>query len=141
MDVYAKRGALFREMGDQDLVMNVLVTGATGAVGPCIGQALREAGYNVRTFSLDRQRPHSFPPDVEEQIGDVTDPSAVQAAMQGMNVVIHLAALLHIVDPPSELREKYEWINVGGTATAVDAAIKANVKRVVLSSTIAVYGP
>jgi len=39
------------------------------------------------------------------------------------------------------MREKYERINVGGTATVVEAAIKAGVKRVVLFSTIAVYGP
>jgi UDP-glucose 4-epimerase len=51
-----------------------------------------------------------------------------------------MAALLHIVNPPPELREKYERVNVGGTATVVGAAIKADVKRVVLFSTIAVYG-
>jgi UDP-glucose 4-epimerase len=39
------------------------------------------------------------------------------------------------------LREKYERINVGGTATVVAAAINAGVKRVALFSTIAVYGP
>ena len=52
-----------------------------------------------------------------------------------------MAALLRIVNPPSELREKYERVNIGGTATVVEAAIKAGVKRVVLFSTIAVYGP
>ena len=52
-----------------------------------------------------------------------------------------MAALLHIVNPPPELREKYECVNIGGTATVVEAAIKAGVKRVVLFSTIAVYGP
>jgi len=51
-----------------------------------------------------------------------------------------MAALLHIVNPSSEMLEKYERINVGGTATVVEAAIKAGVKRVVLFSTIAVYG-
>ena len=52
-----------------------------------------------------------------------------------------MAALLHTVNPPPELREKYERVNIGGTATVVEAAIKAGVKRVVLFSTIAVYGP
>lgn len=121
--------------------MNVLVTGATGAVGPSIVQALCELGYTVRTFSLDRPLPGAFPLNVDERIGNVTEPSAVQSAMHGVDAVVHLAALLHIVDPPPELREKYERINVGGTATVVDAAIKAGVKRVILASTIAVYGP
>jgi UDP-glucose 4-epimerase len=74
-------------------------------------------------------------------LGDVTDAATVQRAMQGVDAVVHLAALLHIVNPPPALREIYERINVGGTTTVVDAAIKAGVKRVVLASTIAVYGP
>jgi UDP-glucose 4-epimerase len=61
--------------------------------------------------------------------------------MHGVDAVIHLAALLHIVDPPPALREKYERINVGGTEVVIDAAVKAGVKRVILASTIAVYGP
>jgi UDP-glucose 4-epimerase len=52
-----------------------------------------------------------------------------------------MAAPLHIVNPPPELREKYERVNIGGTATVVEAAIKAGVKRLCLFSTIAVYGP
>jgi FlaA1/EpsC-like NDP-sugar epimerase len=42
------------------------------------------------------------------QCGDVTDQVAVQSAMQGVDAVVHMAALLHIVNPPPELREKYE---------------------------------
>jgi len=79
--------------------------------------------------------------NVEVLIGDVTDKAAVQSAMQGVDAVVHMAALLHIVNPPPELREKYERVNIGGTATVVEAAIRAGVKRVVLFSTIAVYGP
>jgi UDP-glucose 4-epimerase len=82
-----------------------------------------------------------FPQNAEVLTGDVTDQVAVQSAMQGVDAVIHMAALLHIVNPPPEMREKYERINIGGTATVVDAAIKAGVKRLVLFSTIAVYGP
>ena len=121
--------------------MNVLVTGATGAVGPCVVQALCAAGHTVHTFSLDRPLSGVFPPSVDERLGDVTDPSAVQGAMQAMDAVVHLAALLHIVNPPPELRAQYEQINVGGTATVVAAAVKTRVKRVILASTIAVYGP
>ncbi|MCG2661463.1 MAG: NAD-dependent epimerase/dehydratase family protein, partial [Kiritimatiellae bacterium] len=119
----------------------VLVTGATGAVGPGVIQALSAADYQIRTLSLDEPLRGQWPNDVETRIGDVTDPSAVQSAMHGVDAVIHLAALLHIINPPPELREKYERINVGGTATVVEEAVKAGVKRVVLASTIAVYGP
>ena len=121
--------------------MVILVTGATGAVGPSVVHALHDAGHRIRTLSLDPPQQGLLYNDVEVLIGDVTDPSAVQSAIHGVDAVIHLAALLHIVNPPPELREKYEKINVGGTATVVEAAVKAEVKRVVLASTIAVYGP
>lgn len=121
--------------------MKVLVTGATGAIGPRVVHALYHAGYRLRAFSVDAPASGMFPPSVEVLIGDVTDQVAVRSAMQGVAAVVHLAALLHIVNPPPELREKYERINVGGTKIVVDAATGAGVTRVVLFSTIAVYGP
>jgi UDP-glucose 4-epimerase len=60
--------------------------------------------------------------------------------MQDIAAVIHLAAFLHIINPLSTLREKYDRINRGGTATVVNASIQASVRRVVFFSTIAVYG-
>jgi UDP-glucose 4-epimerase len=117
----------------------VLITGASGAVGPRVVDALCSAGHQVRSFSLDALPSGAFPSGVQSLIGNVTDPSAVQSAMHGVDAVVHLAALLHIVNPPPELREKYERINVGGTATVVEATVKAGVKRIVLASTIAVY--
>jgi len=121
--------------------MNILVTGATGAVGPRVVHVLSAAGYRVRTLSLDQPSKGQWSDDVETRIGDVTDQLAVQSAMQGMDAVVHMAALLHIVNPPPKMREKYERVNIGGTASVVEGAIKAGVKRVVLFSTIAVYGP
>ena len=118
----------------------VLITGATGSIGPSVVRALQQTGCQIRTFSVDAATAGMFPPNVEVVSGDVTDVVAVQSAMKGIDAVVHLAALLHIVNPRSELREKYERINVGGTAMVVDAAISAGVKRVVLFSTIAVYG-
>jgi nucleoside-diphosphate-sugar epimerase len=119
----------------------ILVTGATGAVGPRVVGELHLAGYGLRTLSLDPPQPGSFPEGVQVFAGDITDPSALQAAVQGVHAVVHMAALLHIVDPPPELRRKYEQVNVGGTAAVVDAALRAGVQRLVFFSTIAVYGP
>jgi UDP-glucose 4-epimerase len=120
--------------------MNILITGATGAIGPRVVHALNQAGFRIRAFSVDTPAADTFPQSVEVLIGDVTDQVAVRSAMQGVDAVVHLAALLHIVNPPPELREKYERINIGGTATVVEAALVAGVRRVVLFSTIAVYG-
>ena len=118
----------------------VLVTGGTGAVGPRVVQALYDAGYSIRTLSLDAPGTVQFPESIEVRFGDVTDIAAVKSAMQEAEVVIHLAALLHIINPPPGLREKYERVNVGGTANVIKAAVQAGVKRVVFFSTIAVYG-
>ena len=88
--------------------MNILITGATGAVGPLVVEAFHAAGYSIRTLSIDPPPVGIWHDDVETRIGDVTDASAVQAAMQGVDSVIHLAALLHIVNPPPALQKKYD---------------------------------
>ena len=118
----------------------ILVTGATGAVGPRVVAALRDAEFRVRTLSIDSPPVGVWPDGVEARIGDITDPAAVESVMQGVDGVIHLAALLHVVNPPPELQQKYEQINIGGTAAVVGAAREAGVKRLVFFSTIAVYG-
>lgn len=119
---------------------HILVTGATGAVGPLVVAALHDAGLRVRTLSIDSPPEGMWPDGIEARIGDISDPAAVQSAVQGVDGVIHMAALLHIFNPSPELREKYERINVGGTAAVVEAARQAGVGRLVFFSTIAVYG-
>jgi nucleoside-diphosphate-sugar epimerase len=119
----------------------VLITGATGAVGPLVVNAFRLAGFSVRTLSIDPPPVGNWHNDVETLTGDVNDVPVLQAVMKDVEVVAHLAALLHIVNPLPALEEKYERINVEGTATVVDTAIRTGVRRVVFFSTIAVYGP
>ena len=120
----------------------VLVTGATGAVGPRVVAALVEAGWRVRTLSLDGPPQGALPGAVRDvRIGDINDKAAVASAMEGVDAVVHLAALLHIVNPPAALQNLYRRVNVDGTRTVVDTAVAAGVRRVLFFSTIAVYGP
>ena len=119
---------------------HILVTGATGAVGPRVVASLVEAGCRIRTISLDSPPPGPWPASIETQVGDITDDSVVRGAMRGIDAVIHLAALLHIVHPHPDLQPEYERVNVGGTAIVVEAARQAGVERMVFFSTIAVYG-
>jgi nucleoside-diphosphate-sugar epimerase len=121
--------------------VKVLITGATGTIGPNVVCTFEKNGYQIRTFSADSPTEGIFSRNMEVIVGDVTDLEAVRSALEGVDAVVHMAGLLHIVNPTPEVCEKYEHINVGGTTTVVDAAIKAGVKRVVLFSTIAVYGP
>lgn len=118
----------------------ILITGATGAVGPSVVAAFHDAGYKIRTLSRSVPTTGIFPADVDSKVGDVTDPLAVQDAMQGVDTVIHMAGLLHINNPPDSMGQEYERINVGGARTVVESAVKADVKQVVFFSTISVYG-
>jgi UDP-glucose 4-epimerase len=103
-------------------------------------EALVAEGYAVRILALDAPRSGTLPARVELRVGSITDPDVVREAIQGCEGVIHMAALLHIVNPAPALRAKYEAINVGGTRTVLEAAQMARVQRVVFFSTIAVYG-
>jgi nucleoside-diphosphate-sugar epimerase len=120
--------------------LKILVTGATGAVGPCVVQLLCDEGYKVRTLSLNASKQNLLPDEVEKQLGDITCFDDVKKAVDGCDVVIHLAALLHIIDPPVHIQPKYEQVNVAGTENLVKAAIQFGVKRFVYFSTINVYG-
>jgi len=60
----------------------VLVTGASGAVGPRVVHALGQAGLRIRAFSVDTPAADIFPQSAEVLIGDVTDQVAVQSAMR-----------------------------------------------------------
>ena len=120
--------------------MKILVTGATGSVGPAIVRILHGAGHQVRTLSLSAPPQNGFPAGVEVLHGDVTDAAAGEAGVRGVEGVVHLAGLAHRTESGPALDREYERINVGGTAVVVDAALRAQVRRVVLFSTIAVYG-
>lgn len=117
-----------------------LVTGATGALGPSVVSAFHEKGYGVRAFARRLAPPGLFDPSINFLRGDILDEEALARALDGVDVVIHLAALLHIFDPPPSLRAEYERVNVLGTEKLIRACEGAAVKRIVYFSTIAVYG-
>jgi len=118
----------------------VLVTGATGALGPRIVEALNQIGYGIRVLALDPPEALSFPDSTEVILGDVTDEEKVLSSISDVEIVIHMASVLHRTNSTSNLQSLYEHVNVGGTASVIKAAVNAGVKRVVLFSTIAVYG-
>ncbi len=117
----------------------VLVTGATGVIGPAVVDALAAAGWSVRTFVR-------VPPDVAPwsapaalAMGSLEDIHSVVRAVHDVQLVVHLAAKLHINAPTDAEVCEYGAVNVEGTRHVVDAARRAGA-RVILASTIAVYG-
>src|SRR5689334_11998504 len=75
-------------------------------------------------------------PNVELIRGDVTDHASMESAVQGCQRVVHLAAVVGDWGPD----ELFDRVNVGGTRNVVDAAAHEGVKRLVMISSIVVYG-
>ena len=116
----------------------VLITGATGAVGPAVVAAALASGLRVRTLSRHPAGGSAGP--VEHIAGDLRDATVRRRALDGVDGVLHLAAVLHLVDPRAQRKAAYEDVNAHATGALADDARDAGVRRLVLFSTIAVYG-
>ncbi len=119
----------------------VLITGGAGSIGSELTRKLVRQGFQVRVFDLpflDFSALEALE-NIEIVRGDITDTATVQAAVNGADLVLHLAALLPLASERD--RETTFAVNVGGTANLVDA-IKAagGGARLVFSSTVATYG-
>ena len=126
----------------------ILVTGADGFIGSHLTEALVRHGHEVRAFVLYNSFNSwgwldSCGEDVVGEFeifpGDIRDPYNVKKAMQGCEIVFHLAALIAI--PYSyHSPNSYVETNVMGTLNIVQAARELGVKKVVHTSTSEVYG-
>src|SRR5258708_14668454 len=117
-----------------------LIIGATGAIGPALVRCLITNGYSVRTYGKDSAAPDLFPDGVTQLYGDINDSRAVSDALRGVDVVFHLAALLHISNPAPELEKQYQRINVEGSRNVSEVAAKMGVQRLIYFSTVKEYG-
>jgi dTDP-glucose 4,6-dehydratase len=126
----------------------VLVTGAGGFIGSHLTERLVELGYDVRAFVrynssnsygwLDYLQP-GMKSQIEVFAGDIRDPYGVKKAMQGCDLVMHLAALIAI--PYSyHSPETYVDTNIKGTLNVLQAARELDLAKVVHTSTSEVYG-
>ena len=120
--------------------MKVLVTGASGAVGPALVDVLLQESSAVRVLTRKAPQGDLFPGSVECFQGDICDPGTVNRAVEGIDVVYHLAAKTHTLNPSRDLQRVYQHNNVEGTRNLVQAAQSKGVSRFVFFSTICVYG-
>jgi nucleoside-diphosphate-sugar epimerase len=119
---------------------SVLITGATGALGSPVIKHFLSEGWDVRTLSRTAPPAGTLAATLPHIAADVTDQPALERALRGVDSVVHMAALLHVVDPPPSLRDEYLRVNVRGTASVMAAARACSVRRVVTVSSISVYG-
>ena len=113
---------------------NVAVTGGSGYIGSHVVDALLDAGCAVRV--LDPKPPHRA--DAEWVPVDVLDTGGLTVALDGAEVIFHLAAIADVNDVLADPTLAIE-VNTLGTARVLEAARRADAGRVVLASTVWVY--
>ena len=122
------------------MTSSVLVTGATGFLGPYVCRALKQTGFNVRG-AVRGNVTHT--PDLDEVsvITGLDDTRGLEAAVAGATTIVHLAARVHVMhDSLADPLTAFRYINVEGTKTLLDAAATANVKRFVFISSVKAVG-
>jgi dTDP-L-rhamnose 4-epimerase len=132
--------------------MNVLITGGAGFIGSSLALKLLEGGYKVKV--LDNLSPQihgelaeqselfmKIKDKVEFVHGDVRNKGDVRAALEGANVVVHLAAETGTGQSMYEI-DKYIEVNINGTSNLLDLIANEpnEVKKLVVASSRAVYG-
>ena len=111
--------------------MKVLVTGATGFVGPAVANAIADAGHELRV--LERKPGAWMEAGIRCQSavqGDVTDPESLRLAVRDMEVVVHLVAIRQ--GSP----ERFQQVMIDGTRNLLAAAKEAGIRRFVLMSAL-----
>ena len=125
----------------------ILITGGAGFIGSHLADELLAAGHRVRALDNlseqvhgpGRQRPAYLNPDVELMVGDVRDPSAVRGALRGVDAVYHFAAMVGVGQSMYAIAD-YTAVNNVGTAVLLEALAERPVERLVVASSMSIYG-
>ncbi len=124
----------------------VLVTGGAGFIGGHVTEELLAAGYAVRVLDILEPQVHEsggFPEFLGDEVdlieGDIRDPDAVARAVAGVDGVVHLAAAVGVGQSMYQLR-RYVGVNDLGTATLLEAIDGERIQRLVVASSMSVYG-
>lgn len=128
--------------------MNTLVTGGAGFIGSHLVDALITRGDRVRVLdNLDPQvhrarKPDYLHPQAEYLFSDLLDPSILPKALEGIEAVIHLAALVGVGQSMYQI-SRYLEVNAGGTARFLEVLFHQHPKplrRLVVASSMSIYG-
>jgi dTDP-L-rhamnose 4-epimerase len=125
----------------------VLITGGAGFVGSHLADELLLHGYRVRVLDnldpqvhgADGEWPEYLDPEVELRRGDVRDAEAVRNALRGVDAVFHFAAAVGVGQSMYQV-ERYPDVNNRGTAVLLEALSREPVARLVVASSMSIYG-
>jgi UDP-N-acetylglucosamine 4,6-dehydratase/5-epimerase len=127
------------------MLESVLITGGTGSLGKALTKRILKQYPQIKRlvifsrdeqkqFQMEQEYPHEKYPVIRFFIGDVRDRDRLIRAMQGIDFVIHTAAMKHVhlaeYNPDECIKT-----NIGGAQNVIDACLKTDVKRVVALST------
>ncbi|MFL5897091.1 MAG: NAD-dependent epimerase/dehydratase family protein [Solirubrobacterales bacterium] len=124
----------------------ILITGGAGFIGSHLARHLLRQGHGVRALDRldpqvhpDRERPAYLDEEVELIKGDVRDPAAVAAALDGIDAVVHLAARVGVGQSMYEIAD-YCSVNTVGTGVLLEAMLESPVRRLLVASSMSIYG-
>jgi dTDP-L-rhamnose 4-epimerase len=118
-------------------LVNVLMTGSAGFIGRHVVATLRDAGHQVRGIDL-RAWPGD-PGELDSVVGDVRDERVLDRCLDGVDAVVHQAAKVGLGVDVADLPD-YASVNVVGTAVLLAAMARRGIGRLVLASSMVVYG-
>ncbi|WP_437731815.1 SDR family NAD(P)-dependent oxidoreductase [Sorangium sp. So ce1335] len=129
------------------MASHVLITGGAGFIGSHVADELLRQGHRVRALDslipqvhgAERRRPAYLDPEVELIVGDVRDREAVRSALRGVDVVYHFAAMVGVGQSMYQI-EEYTSVNNLGTAVLLEALVEKPVSRLIVASSMSVYG-
>jgi nucleoside-diphosphate-sugar epimerase len=127
------------QLGDAATAPRILLTGATGFVGPHVVEACTDAGLRVRALIRSPERAVRLRElGADLVVGSLEDAPAVEAACRNVDAVVHMAALTH-----ARTNDEYEAVNAAGTARLLEATLSAAMpaRRFVYLSSLAAVGP
>src|ERR1700688_4590470 len=117
--------------------MRVLVTGGAGFIGAnLVRHLVASGGHEVRVIDdlSAGQTGSALPPQAEFVRGDCTDPSVLAGCLDGVDAIVHLAAMSGVVESIKDPAASFA-INVAGTFRLLEAARRAGIRRIVHAST------
>ena len=120
--------------------MKILVTGGAGYIGSVLVNKLIDSGHQVKVID---DLSNGFKQNIDENAdfieGSILDNDKLNQALDGVEVVFHLAAKIRVEEGERE-PELYKKVNIEGTLNLINKCTEKNIKKLVFASTAAVYG-